>query len=171
MRLKKLGTLCLLWGMMLLTAGTAFGQIEGYMRIEGISGRFKIDTGLTDWAQISRMPDPYTISISTTQNGGYQQGKVAFTDLSIVKNIDKSTPVLNMACTQGRSFPRITIELYRAEERRKPSYEERRKPFYKIEMTTVFVAGVTPENDIDSKLERVTFKCKRIEWKYGFPKK
>jgi len=163
MRLKKLGILCLVWGMMLLTAGTAFGQIEAYLRIDGISGRFKIDVGLTDWAQISRMPDPYTVSIGTTQNGGYQQGKVAFQDFSCTKYTDNSTPVLNMACVQGRSFPRITIELY--------TPEERKKPFYKIEMTTVFVAGVTPEKAIDSKLERVTFKCKRIEWKYGFPKK
>jgi type VI secretion system secreted protein Hcp len=163
MRMKKLGILCLVWGMMLLTAGTAFGQIEAYLRIDGISGRFKIDVGLTDWAQINRMPDPYTISITTTQNGGYQQGKVAFTDLSIVKYIDKSSHALLTACTAGRHFPRITIELYRV--------EERKKPFYKIEMTTVFVAGVTPENDIDAKLEKVTFKCKRIEWKYGFPKK
>ena len=163
MRLKKVGILGLVWGMMLLTAGTAFGQIEAFLRIDGISGRFKIDARLTDWAQIRRMPDPNTVSISTTQNGGYQQGKVAFQDFSCVKYTDKSTPVLNMACTQGRSFPRITIELYRV--------EERRKPFYKIEMTTVFVAGITPEKAIDAKLEKVTFKCKRIEWKYGFPQK
>lgn len=163
MRLKRGGILILAWGMMLLTAGAAFGQIEAYMRIEGISGRFKIDVGLTDWAQISRMPNPYTISISTTSNGGYQQGKVAFQDFSVTKYIDKSTPVLDMACTRGRSFPRVIIELY--------SVEERKKPFYTIEMTTVFVAGVTPEKAIDSKLERVTFKCKRIEWKYGFPDK
>jgi type VI secretion system Hcp family effector len=163
MSLKKLGILCLVWGMMLLTAGIAFGQIEAYMRIDGISGRFKIDARLTDWAQISRMPDPYTISISTTSDGGYQQGKVAFQDFSVTKYIDKSTPVLDMAATRGRSFPRITIELYQP--------EEKRKPFYTIEMTTVFVAGKTLEKAIDSKLERVTFKCKRIEWKYGFPKK
>jgi type VI protein secretion system component Hcp len=66
-----------------------------------------------------------------------------------------------MASTQGKHFPRIIIELY--------TTEERKKPFYIIELTTVFVAGITPETDIDPKLEKVTFKCQRIEWKYGFP--
>jgi len=149
--------------MILLTAGTAFGQIEAYLLIDGFSGRYKIDASLTDWEQISRMPDPNTVSSSTTRKAGYQEGKVAFQDFSVVKYIDKSTPVLNMALIQGKRFPRITIELYRV--------EERRKPFYKIEMTTVFVAGITPEKAIDAKLEKVTFKCQRIEWKYGFPQK
>jgi hypothetical protein len=35
----------------------------------------------------------------------------------------------------------------------------------------VFVAGITPEKAIDAKLEKVSFKCRRIEWKYGFPQK
>lgn len=163
MRLKKVGILCLIWGMVLLTAGTALGQIEAFLRIDGISGRFKIDARLTDWAQINRMPDPIAVISSTRNSGGYQEGKVAFQDFSVVKYIDKSSPVLNMALTQGKRFPRITIELYRV--------EEREKPFYKIEMTTVFVAGITPEKAIDAKLEKVSFKCQRIEWKYGFPQK
>lgn len=163
MRLKKLGIFCLIWGMMLLTAGTAFGQIEAYLRIDGISGRFKIDSRLTDWAQISEMPDPYAISSGTIGTGSRQEGKVAYQDFSIVKYLDKSSHALDMACTQGKNFPRITIEFYRA--------KERKKPFYEIEMTTVFVAGITPEKAIDARLERVTFKCQRIVWKYGFPKK
>ena len=163
MRLKKLGILGLVWVMMLLMAGTAFSQIEAFLRIDGISGKFRVDSRLTDWAQISEMPDPYAISSGTTGTGSRQEGKVAYQDFSIVKYIDKSSHALDMACTQGKHFPRITIEFYRV--------EERKKPFYKIEMTTVFVAGITPENTIDARLEKVTFKCQRIVWKYGFPKK
>jgi type VI secretion system secreted protein Hcp len=163
MRLKKLGILCLVWGMMLLTAGTAFGQIKAFLRIDGISGRFRVDTLLTDWAQISGMPDPNSPSSGLTGTGSYQEGKAAYQDFSIVKDLDNSSPALDMACTQGKNFPRITIEFYTA--------EERRKPFYKIEMTTVFVAGITPEKATDARLERVTFKCQRIVWKYGFPQK
>jgi type VI secretion system secreted protein Hcp len=163
MRLKKLGIIGLVWVMMLLAAGTAFGEIEAYMRIDGISGRFRIDTRSTDWTQIRGMPDPYSISSSPTSTGSHDEGKASYQDFSIVKNLDKSSPALDMACVQGKNFPRITIEFYTA--------QERRKPFYKIEMTTVFVAGITPEKDIDSRLERVTFKCQRIVWKYGFPEK
>jgi type VI secretion system Hcp family effector len=163
MRLKKLGILCLAWGMMLLTAGTAFGQIEAYLRIDGISGRFKIEARLTDWAQISEMPDPYAISSGTTITDIRQKGTAEYQDFSITKYLDKSSHAIDMACTQGTHFPRITIEFYRP--------AERKKPFYKIEMTTVFVAGITPEKAVDARLEKVTFKCQRIVWKHGFPKK
>ena len=163
MRLKKLGTLFLIWGMMMLTAGAAFGQIEAYLLIDGFSERIKIDARLTDWAQISRMPDPNKVSSGTTRNGGYQEGKVAFQEFSVIKNKDKSSPFLDLIFFQGKRFPLITIELYKV--------EERKKPFYKIEMTTVFVSAITIEKTLDPKLEKVTFKYKRIEWKHGFPKK
>jgi type VI secretion system secreted protein Hcp len=163
MRVKKLGIIGLVWVMMLVAAGTAFGQVEAYMRIDGISGKFRIDTGLTDWTQISGMPDPYSVSFSPAKTGSYEEGKAAYQDFSIVKDLDKSSPALDMACTQGKNFPRITIEFYKA--------KERNKPFYKIEMTTVFVAGITQEKDDDARMERVTFRCQRIVWKYGFPQK
>ena len=163
MRLKKLGILCLVWVMVLLTAGTAFGKIEVSLRIDGIRERSKIDPILTDWLQIEGMPDPNSPSADPTKTGSYQEGKVSYQDFSIVKYIDKTSPALDLACTQGKHFPRITIEFY--------TTEERRKPFYKIEMTTVFVAGITAETAVGAKLEKVTFKCQRIVWKYGFPEK
>ena len=155
MNLKKLSMGILILGMLALTVEVAHAQFNVYLKIKGVSGESRVDSRSTDWTQIGGMPHPSRIASGAAGSRGGNAGKVELSDFSIVKNVDKASPKLNLKCTSGEHIPEVTLELRRA--------GGDKKTFLKIKMTDVKIASIRPEGS-GGKKERVTFQYKTLKW-------
>lgn len=91
--------------------------------------------------------------------GGGGAGRTTVEDLSIVKTIDKASPLLARKCAIGEHIPQVVLTVDR------PGGSNR--PFKEFKMTDVTITSVQPAgtgNELP--LEEVTFTFDRIELKY-----
>ena len=89
-------------------------------------------------------------------------GRPGFSDLCIAKFTDKSSPVLDLSCAQGRSFASATLELITS--------DARRVRFYQIILSNVLVSSVsaagTANGGSEKPLESVCLNYSKISWTY-----
>ena len=136
----------------------------GYLKIDDIQGESKradhedeIDFHGISWgaAQTS----------SAATGSGRTRGRAVINDVIIEKYYDASSPLLALACMQGKSFPEMIAYV------RKDSGEAH-LDYLTITMTNVIVssyalAGSGPqESDPDMIAESVSFSCETINVKY-----
>jgi type VI protein secretion system component Hcp len=164
MNLKKLGLAIMVLGILLLAVDAAAQKTTAYLKISGSKARFKIAVDATKWSQVRGMPDPRTLAFSPPKSAGDKTGSVQMGDLSIVKQIDRSSPRINTVCAQGEHIDEVTIEFQRA--------SGDRQTYFKITMQSVFVSSVQPGSGgtgSDSPLETVSFRYKKVKWEYSSP--
>lgn len=88
---------------------------DAFMKIEGIPGE-STDERHKDWIEVLS----YNFSVtqrpsgSASTAGGASAERASFSDFSIVKTLDKSSPKLFEACATGRHIPTVVLELCRA---------------------------------------------------------
>ena len=162
MNLKKMTMVVLALGMAVLTADSASGQeqFEAFLQIEGIPGKIKIDVRSTNWRQVRGMPDPLALASAGAKSSGPNAGQTQMQDFSISKEIDQASPKIGLACTQGTTIPRATIEICRA--------GGEKQPFFRIRMEGVKITSIRPAGGGGgggaARLERVTFQYKTLKW-------
>ena len=107
-----------------IDAGTP--QTTAIMKISGVPGQIAIPVDQTDWAQIQGLPDPTasrTVGSTSPLNArgssslasrggtlGGGGGGAATQDISIVKELDHSSPKLATAFANGEHFSEVTLE-------------------------------------------------------------
>jgi type VI secretion system secreted protein Hcp len=155
MNLKKLSMGILILGVVALTVQVAHAQFKTYLKIKGVSGESSVDSRSTDWTQVGGMPHPSRIASGAAGRSGASTGKAELSDFSIVKNVDKASPKLDLKCTSGEHIPEVTLELRRT--------GGDKKTFFKIKMTGVKIANIQPVGS-GGKKERVTFQYKTLKW-------
>ncbi len=155
MNFKRLSMGILILGIMALTVQVAHAQFNVYLKIKGIAGESRVDSRSTDWTQVGGMPHPSRIASGTAGGSGANAGKVELSDFSIVKNVDKASPKLQLKCTSGEHIPEATLELRRA--------GGDKKTFLRIKMTDVKVTSIQSLGS-GGKKERVTFQYKTLKW-------
>ena len=113
------------------TVSAGSPQTTATMKISGMPGQIAIPVDQTDWSQIPGLPDPTAPRDSQSTNplgsrssslisrsgtlgggggGGGGGGRVEVQDISIVKELDHSSPRLLTACANGEHIPVIEIE-------------------------------------------------------------
>lgn len=135
---------------------------KAYLRIDTILGESK-DPAHKDWIDIFVMSYQETMSVTYGGGGGAGTGRVSFSDLIVVKELDRSSPKLALACAQGQHIKQIVIECMTSDPANPKKYNE-------IRLTDVLVSGVTPKmvyrGDGFVFMEEVAFNFARIEWTY-----
>jgi type VI secretion system secreted protein Hcp len=148
-------------------------RTEAVMIIAGISGEIPISLERTDWSQIQGMPDPRTPqrphidSLSSryanplTSRGpssSGDSGKVHVQDVSVTKNVDRSSHALLDACASGQHMPEVRLEI-------RPDGSQRRDRIV-IKMRNVVITRVDeqPAPPPARATETVTFRCEYLEW-------
>lgn len=111
--------------------------------------------------------DILSFSFGAVQSGSFARGgagggagKAEFQDISVVKEVDKSSPKLFQACAAGTHFGTATIYVRKAGD----------KPleYYKVELTDVLVSSVqnTGSAGGDNVMESITFNTAKINFTY-----
>jgi len=96
--------------------------------------------------------------------GGGTSGRVTMQDFSVAKYLDKSSPVLNLACCAGTHYGTVTIQLYRAT-------QDASKPVKYMEyiLTDAVIASYSISGgggSGDVPVESLSFNFSTIKWSY-----
>ena len=149
-------------------AGVAGAQQTGYMRI--ISSQGSIQGGATTqghqgWIAFREASVPSVSEIAASVQSprdvasGAPSGKRQHAPVTIIKEIDKSSPKLSEACASGKHFKEVDIEFVRVEKGR-----EIAGPTYKLTdaiITAVERAKISSGGDRPT--ESLTFDYAKIE--------
>lgn len=98
------------------------------------------------------------ISVPYSPTGG--TGRATFSELNLVKPVDKATPLLYSFCAQGRHVPQVVLTLRNSGAN---PFE-----FYKITLTDVVISSVQTSGSAggDKPSESLSLNFTRIEWRY-----
>jgi len=91
-------------------------MLDAYMKIDGIEGECA-DRKHQGWIEIQDFDFCVAQKVSKTASsaGGASAGLADFSEFTITKLLDQSSPLLAQACAQGRHIDSILIELWRAD--------------------------------------------------------
>jgi type VI secretion system secreted protein Hcp len=87
---------------------------DAYLKISDIAGE-SMDASHKDWIEV--LSYTFEVNQSTTvvsTSGGATSGRADFSDFTITKYVDKSSPKLQLACTDGTHIKEVVLQLYRA---------------------------------------------------------
>jgi len=137
----------------LFAALTGHAAVDVYLKIEGVDGE-TTDSKHSKWIEVQSFAHGGTGPAAATSKPG-------FSDLCFTKFTDKSSPVLDQSCAQGRSFASATLELITS--------DANRVRFNQIILSNVLVssASVVASADVSEKpLESVCLNFSKISWTY-----
>lgn len=133
---------------------------DAFLKIEGIDGE-STDDKHKSWIEVLS----YSWGVSqmgarsASGTGGAAAARADFQDFSVVKILDKASPVLALACSEGRHVKEVKVELCRAGGDKMPYME------YKMSdaiLSSVSVGGGGGGEPTES----LTFNYGKIEWTY-----
>ena len=130
-------------------------QSDYYLKLDGIDGEV-VDRGhekemrISSWSLGASNP-------TSVGSGGMSAGKVNFQDLSVMKSIDKATPMLFLACASGKHIPKATLFVVRPSASRPTTY-----------MTYTFtdIMVTSCKQSADPLMEEISFSYGKIEMSY-----
>lgn len=89
--------------------------VDMFIQIEGIKGD-STDSKHKDWIEVLSYDHAITQTTGGAHSaqGAHAGGRADFSDFNFTKRLDAATPVLAKYCADGKSIPKITLELCRA---------------------------------------------------------
>ncbi len=137
---------------------------KAYLQIQGVLGE-STDAAHKDWIDIFGISYGEKNTVIVGGGGGGTAGRVNFSDLTVVKELDLSSPKLALACGTGKPYPELLIQCMMPDAVKPQRY-------YEIKLTDVIVTGVTPKMVYRGNgfvfMEEVAFNFSRIEWTYYY---
>jgi type VI secretion system secreted protein Hcp len=133
---------------------------DAYLKIEGVDGESS-DKNHEKWIEVLSVSHGLTQSATATSAGGSTSGgRCDHGDITVVKQVDSSSPVLLLDCCGAKAHKKATIEFCRA--------MEDKQVFYKWELTDVVVTGVRPyaAGGAEYPQEEVSLNYSTIKWTY-----
>lgn len=136
--------------------------VDAFLKIDGVEGEstdsnFKNQIEIISYSHGLNQPTAATAS----SVGGGTTGRCNHEDFSIVKELDKASPILAQKCCEGTHIPEVTLTLCRA--------GGDKLPFMEYKMTNVIVATIRPSGTSQGEgipLEEIGFNYGKIEWTY-----
>lgn len=136
---------------------------DAFLKIEGIPGE-STDSNHTDWIEVLSFNTGITqpTSASASTGGGGPSERANFQDFSVVKALDKSSPLIALACANGTHIGEVIIELCRAGGD-KLKYME-----YKLSNCIIssWRPGGSSQGGETLPLEEISFNYGKIAWTY-----
>ncbi len=136
-----------------------------YLKIEGVDGE-SIDDKHKDWIDV--LSWNWGVSGPSSSGGGGTITDAEAKDFVVTKWMDKSSPLLYLACCKGEHYPYVTLNLV------EPTGE--RGQYMQFKMENVIVTSVTAPGSgspsptstggSDRPQEDISFNYAKIEWTY-----
>lgn len=135
--------------------------LEFYLKLDGIPGESS-DSKHKEWIEVISFHLAIEQEGASRSGGGESTvGKAQFSDFSIVKRLDKSSPKLALTCANGQHIASAKMELCQA--------TKDKHPYMKYNLYDVVVSSVKPSGQNTSNtlpLEEVSMRFSKIEWEY-----
>ncbi len=141
-------------------------QVDYFLKLDGITGE-STDSNHKGWIQLESFSwgasNPTTIGSAT---GGAGAGKVKFSDISVGKVVDKSSPDLVAFCASGKHIDRALLEV--VTHQLKIDYKERTETvFLRLTLSDVLVTGVSEAGlKLDTPTEALSLNFTKIAVSY-----
>jgi type VI secretion system secreted protein Hcp len=131
-----------------------------YLKIDGIPGE-STDSEHKDWIEVQSFNHGITQNASATaaSAGGGTTARTEHQDYSITKLIDKASPKLYEAASNGKHIKTVTIEMFRAS-------GDKRVKYLEVNMEQAIISHVSPGGGHDFPSESVSFSYGTIKWTY-----
>lgn len=134
---------------------------DAFIKIDDIPGD-STDENHPDEIEILSYSHSVSQQIGGSRSGGGAAtgGRADHGDFCIVKELDSSTPKLNLACCDGTHIPNVMITLCRS--------GQTKNAFMTYKLGHVAVTSIRPggSGGGDMPLEEVTLNYGKIEWEY-----
>ena len=138
-------------------------MFDAFIKIDGIPGE-STDDKHKDWIEVLSYSTGLSQTATATKSsaGGASSERADFQEFSIVKALDKASPLLALQCANGTAIKSVILELCRAGGD-KVKYME-----YKLTncMITSDRLGGSAQGSENLPLEEVSFDYGKIEWNY-----
>lgn len=154
---------CFFTPAIILSVTPAYSAYDAFLKIEGVDGE-STAKGYEKWIRIESFSWGASQSISFG-SGGREAGKVAITDLSLTKRVDRSSPALFLKTAKGDVVNQVELRLVRTDS--KGNYEA---PFYQIKLDDVIISSVQTSGGAgadDRPGESISFNFSKIEVGYA----
>jgi type VI secretion system secreted protein Hcp len=135
---------------------------DAYFKLDGVEGQAE-DSKHEKWIQL--LSYNHSVNNETTglqsAGGAHMGGRVQHKDIVLSKQIDGTSPMLMLACCQGKSHPTAVIELVRSGASGNDAV-----PYQKIELTDVVIKSVSPTGADGASFptETVSLTYATIKW-------
>jgi type VI secretion system secreted protein Hcp len=137
--------------------------VNAYLKIEGINGPSTSKEGCIDVLSFSfgsTMQSNYGPGASGKEA---RSGRAAFSDLSIMKVTDKTSPLLFDHCVTGNIIPTVTLYYD------KPVGDEQ-QDYFKIELKDAMLTSHQLSGSAENPTESISFAFQRVEVAYAAEK-
>jgi type VI secretion system secreted protein Hcp len=137
-------------------------MLDAFVKIDGIEGE-SMDEKHVGWIEIIRYGTGVRQTVSTTASsaGGATAERADFDSFAFSKLIDKSSPLLMLACAAGTHIDEMIVELCRAGTDKVKFMEYRLKNCL---INWVSTSSGDPNNSFPVELVKINFG--KIEWCY-----
>jgi type VI secretion system secreted protein Hcp len=139
-------------------------MFNAFLEIDGMEGE-SLDDRHRGWVEIFSYSHGITQEVSKDgrSGGGRRAGKSKHDDFVVVKALDKTSPLLALACCNGEHIRRVKLELCRA--------EGNGQAFMEYRLNDVIVSSVQPcgsaEGEDIRPFEEVSFTYGKIRLTYA----
>ena len=136
--------------------------VDMFLKIEGIDGESSDDKH-KGWIEVHSFSwgVQHPVSGTASSTGNLSGGRADFSELSIVKQLDKASPKLMQACASGEHLKTVTLSLNRA--------SGDKEQFMEYKLTDVLVssyAGSGAGGGSEIPMETIHFHYGKVETKY-----
>jgi type VI secretion system secreted protein Hcp len=134
--------------------------VDSFLTITGLKGE-STDSKHPEWIELLSWSHGLSQPVSTQSGtGGRTSERVNISDVSVVKNMDKASPDLALACCNGKHFPEAKIECCEA--------SENKHVYAVITMEDVIISSYQPSGSQggDKPLESLSLNFGKIKWEY-----
>jgi len=131
-----------------------------FLKIDGIPGE-STDDKHKDWIEVMSYSSGVAQMAAGDRStgGGAASGRCSHQDISIVREMDKATPTINLYCCQGKHIPKVVIELCRA--------AGNKEKYMEYKMEDVLISSVSVGGGGGGlPTESVTFNYGKLTWNY-----
>lgn len=139
----RIGVVALVGFIFLLPLVIVNGAMDMFLKIEGVPGESQ-DLKHKDWIEL--LSYSHGISRPITGSGaGRQTGIPQYSDVTVTKVIDKSSPLLMLNCSMGTVHPSMIIEM------RRPSFiSPSAENYVKYTLQNVLISSFRPSGSASS---------------------
>ena len=139
-------------------------SFDAFIKIDNIEGE-SADEKHQGWIEVIRygMSLKQTVSRTASSVGGATAERAAFEDFNFIKELDKATAKLALACADGTHIDNIVIEVCRA--------GTDKLKFMEYKLTNCILSKIATKSGGAFPYEKVSINYGKIEWVYTLQKR